>query len=61
MVTEYAPIPALKATVAHHSGDAAWRTVRPPLVELDAEAAGGVVAKLDVLGFQMPGLAEALA
>ncbi len=61
VVTEYAPIPALKATVAHHSGDEAWRTVRPPLVELDAAGAGGVVGKLDALGFQMPGLAAALA
>ncbi|MEM8688664.1 MAG: dihydrodipicolinate synthase family protein [Pseudomonadota bacterium] len=61
VVTEYAPIPALKATVAHHGADEAWRTVRPPLVELDEAAAGGVVGKLDDLGFQMPGLAEALA
>ncbi|MEM8646709.1 MAG: dihydrodipicolinate synthase family protein [Pseudomonadota bacterium] len=61
VVTEYAPIPALKATVAHHGGDEAWRTVRPPLVELDEAAASGVVGKLDGLGFQMPGLADALA
>lgn len=60
VVTEYAPIPALKATVCQHSGDEAWRTVRPPLVELDAAAADGVVGKLDALGFQMPGLADAL-
>ncbi len=61
VVTEYAPIPALKATVAHHSGDEAWRTVRPPLVELDGDGASGVVGKLDALAFRMPGLADALS
>lgn len=61
VVTEYAPIPALKAAVAHHSGDEAWRTVRPPLVELDENAAAGVVEKLSSVEFKMPGLAEALS
>ena len=29
-------IPALKAILAHHAGDPAWLTLRPPLVELAA-------------------------
>ena len=61
VITEYAPIPALKATVAHHSNDAEWRNVRPPLVELNGSAAGEVIEKLDGIGFEMPGLAAALA
>lgn len=33
---EYAPIPALKELLAQRTGDQAWRTVRPPLVNLSA-------------------------
>ncbi|MEM7424839.1 MAG: dihydrodipicolinate synthase family protein [Pseudomonadota bacterium] len=61
VITEYAPIPALKATVAHHSGDSEWRFVRPPLVDLDPDTAGDVIARLDGIGFTMPGLSDALA
>ena len=61
VITEYAPIPALKATVAHHSGDSEWRHVRPPLVELDDPSAASLIERLDTIGFEMPGLPEALA
>jgi 4-hydroxy-tetrahydrodipicolinate synthase len=30
-------IPALKETLARRTGDPAWRTVRPPLIELSDE------------------------
>ena len=50
-------ISALKAAVAHWSGDARWRTVRPPLVELGAAQSEALVAELEVAGFAMPGLA----
>ena len=50
-------IPALKAIVAHHSGDPAWRTVRPPLVELSSAQAEGLLADLRRLRFEMPDLA----
>ena len=50
-------IPALKAAVAHWSGDADWGRVRPPLVELSAQQTGELVAALKGHGFSMPGLA----
>ena len=49
-------IPALKAIVAHFGNDAAWRTVRPPLVELTPEQDGQVITELKAAGFSMPGL-----
>jgi 4-hydroxy-tetrahydrodipicolinate synthase len=55
--TEKVPvIPALKAIVAHHAGDPAWATVRPPLVPLAPAARDALLAELDGLGFEMPGL-----
>ncbi len=48
-------IPALKHTVARFGGDGAWRTVRPPLVELSPEQAAALDAELDQRGFAMPG------
>jgi 4-hydroxy-tetrahydrodipicolinate synthase len=49
-------IPALKAAVAHWSGEASWRTVRPPLVALTAEQSGALVSQLEQARFTMPGL-----
>lgn len=49
-------IPALKATVAHFSGDASWRTVRPPLVALGDDQVDDLVGQLQAAGFAMPGL-----
>ncbi len=49
-------IPALKAVVAHHAGDPAWRTVRPPLSELGADEEQKLLAALEELHFGMPGL-----
>jgi 4-hydroxy-tetrahydrodipicolinate synthase len=54
-------IPAMKAAVAHYAGDATWERVRPPLVELSAEERSGLLAKLEKLGFEMPGLADTQA
>jgi 4-hydroxy-tetrahydrodipicolinate synthase len=57
----YVMIPALKYVVAHYGSDPAWTPVRPPLVET-AEAEGkDMIAKLDKLGFTMPGLKQAMA
>ncbi|HET7158727.1 MAG TPA: dihydrodipicolinate synthase family protein, partial [Burkholderiales bacterium] len=53
---QYVMIPALKAVIAHYAKDPAWTTVRPPLVELGKEQAGKVIADLESLGFEMPGL-----
>jgi 4-hydroxy-tetrahydrodipicolinate synthase len=53
---KYPMIPALKAAIAHYGGDAAWTTVRPPLVELTPEQSRSLIADLDARGFTMPGL-----
>ena len=49
-------IPALKAAIAHYSGDVSWATVRPPLVELRGEEKTSLVNALDGARFTMPGL-----
>jgi 4-hydroxy-tetrahydrodipicolinate synthase len=49
-------IPALKAAVAHWSGQPSWRTVRPPLVALTDEQSAALVGKLEAASFTMPGL-----
>jgi 4-hydroxy-tetrahydrodipicolinate synthase len=42
---EYAPIPALKEIMAARTGDAAWRNLRPPLVNLSAAQVTELLAK----------------
>ena len=49
-------IPALKAAVAHWSGEPSWGTVRPPLVALTPAQSTALVQELDAQGFTMPGL-----
>jgi 4-hydroxy-tetrahydrodipicolinate synthase len=49
-------IPALKAAVAHFSGDPSWTTLRPPLVALGDEQRSQLIESLNTLGFAMPGL-----
>ena len=50
-------IPALKSITAHFGNDPAWRTVRPPLIELTPEQDQQVITELKAAGFLMPGLA----
>ena len=50
---KYPMIPALKATIAHYSGDASWATVRPPLMELTREQKTSLVDELDGAGFEL--------
>lgn len=50
-------IPAVKATLAHYTGDEAWSRVRPPLVELTAGQKAQLAGELQALGFRMPGIA----
>jgi 4-hydroxy-tetrahydrodipicolinate synthase len=52
----YPMIPALKATVAHFTNDAQWRTVRPPLVSLADDQCNSLIEELLQKGFDMPGL-----
>ena len=53
---KYPMISALKQAIAIYANDPAWRTVRPPLVELTAEQAKTLTAELKAIGFMMPGL-----
>ncbi len=55
---KYPMIPALKQCVAHYADDPVWETVRPPLTSLTAEQKSGLVADLQALNFEMPGLNE---
>src|SRR5438093_1554103 len=48
-------IAALKQTIAIYADDPAWRTVRPPLVELIPERAEMLARELRAIGFAMPG------
>jgi len=50
-------IPALKAAIAHWGNDPAWKTCRPPLVELEASQEETLIRELKANGFTMPGLA----
>jgi 4-hydroxy-tetrahydrodipicolinate synthase len=54
--SKYPMIPAMKAAIAHYSGDSSWTTVRPPLVELDDEKRRALLRELETSGFSMPGL-----
>jgi 4-hydroxy-tetrahydrodipicolinate synthase len=56
IVQGYPMIPALKAILATRGNDAAWATVRPPLVALDSEQQRSLLAALEVHGLDMPGL-----
>lgn len=44
-------VPALKVAVAHFSGDEAWRTVRPPLMGLDADKTAELLSRLQEIDF----------
>ncbi len=55
-VMQYPMIPALKAVVAHFTGDPAWRTVRPPLVALSEDRSASLVVALQERGLRMTGL-----
>ena len=51
-------IAALKQAIAIYADDPAWRTVRPPLVELTPEQAKTLAAELKAIGFTMPGIGK---
>ena len=53
---KYSMIPAMKAAVAKYGKKESWKTVRPPLMALTAEQEKALLASLETLGFQMPGL-----
>lgn len=51
-------ISAMKAAIAEKSGDMAWSTVRPPLVELDHAQRAQLTGELAADGFDIPNAAE---
>src|SRR6266542_6491754 len=51
-------IAVLKQAIAIYANDPAWRTVRPPLVELTPEQAKTLAADLKAIGFTMPGVGD---
>src|SRR5436309_4310889 len=51
-------IAALKQAIAIYRDDPAWRTVRPPLVELTPEQAKALAEELRAIGFAMPGVTK---
>jgi 4-hydroxy-tetrahydrodipicolinate synthase len=57
---KYPMISALKQAIAICANDPAWRTVRPPLVELTAEQVKTLAAELKAISFTMPGLPKKL-
>ena len=58
IIQKYPIIPALKAIVASYSNDAAWKTVRPPLMALDSGRTESLMNALDQLKFAMPGVGK---
>jgi 4-hydroxy-tetrahydrodipicolinate synthase len=58
---KYLMIAALKAGIAHFSGDAEWANTRPPLLSLTAEQQASLASELKAIGFTMPGLKEIYA
>jgi 4-hydroxy-tetrahydrodipicolinate synthase len=54
---QFPVIPALKAAIAHHTGDEAWAALRPPLVALTAGQRAQLRDKLNAIGFAMPAFA----
>ena len=55
-VQQFTLVPALKRVIAHYGSDPEWNRLRPPLVELSEEDGSKLVADLEAIGFEMPGL-----
>jgi 4-hydroxy-tetrahydrodipicolinate synthase len=52
-VTSVPLIPGLKALVARSRGDAGWRVVRPPHLQLSAEQQRKLFAAFDACGVEL--------
>jgi len=53
IVTAPQPIPALKALMARHTGDATWHNMRPPHLTLSDEQRSRLFAAFDACGVQL--------
>lgn len=54
VIVSFPPIAALKEVMAGHTGDDAWRNIRPPLVRLDGAEAAALRERLRGTGLTMP-------
>ncbi len=53
IVSAPAAIPALKALMARHTGDAAWHNMRPPHLKLSSEQQAKLFAAFDACGVEL--------
>ncbi len=51
VLADYPLIPAIKHVIADGQNDEIWRTVRPPLVELDKPSGDALIRALDAAGY----------
>ena len=56
-ISQFAPIPAMKAMMARQSGQPAWTKVRPPLVAAETAQTERLAAELATLGLKLPAAA----
>jgi 4-hydroxy-tetrahydrodipicolinate synthase len=56
-ISQFAPIPAMKAIMARQSGNPAWAKVRPPLVAIAAAQTERLAAELAAQGLALPAAA----
>ncbi|MDH3449102.1 MAG: dihydrodipicolinate synthase family protein, partial [Gammaproteobacteria bacterium] len=56
MFQGYVMIPGMKAAIAHFQNDPEWLRVRPPLDEMAGVERERLIASLQRIGFEMPGL-----
>jgi len=56
-ISQFAPIPAMKAMMARQSGQPAWTKVRPPLVAIETAQTERLAAELATLGLKLPAAA----
>ena len=54
VIAAYPLSAALKEIMARHTGDVAWRTVRPPLMRLDDAGGAALMEALAGTGFSLP-------
>ena len=53
VLQKYAFVPGLKAVMARHTGHRGWTNMRPPLVQLKAEAQQALFQALDAFSLKL--------
>jgi 4-hydroxy-tetrahydrodipicolinate synthase len=54
MLQAYGAIPSMKEAMAVHTGNPAWRHMRPPMVPMATDAAAKLAGDMAALGFTLP-------